>query len=90
MLGSAARGTFSFCECSLVKYGVAANCEWCELSPELFCEKSSSWAGGEGDFETGRLVVDSAGLALASPQGSLLFSKFEFSIKPDLRDLGFS
>ena len=27
---------------------------------------------------------------LAIRQGSLLFSKFEFSIKPDLRDLSFS
>ena len=28
-------------------------------------------------------------LMMALEQGSLLFSKFEFSIKPDLRDLSF-
>ena len=36
------------------------------------------------------LAVLMEGVGVIRTQGSLLFSKFEFSIKPDLRDLSFS
>ena len=38
----------------------------------------------------GVFILEPVRLLRACKQGSLLFSKFEFSIKPDLRDLSFS
>ena len=35
------------------------------------------------------LTGELAEISRSARQGSLLFSKFEFSIKPDLRDLSF-
>ena len=37
-------------------------------------------------YASGKLAI----ACIGHSQGSLLFSKFEFSIKPDLRDLSFS